>query len=248
MTAALLLLLQTTGSLPAQTVPAQQPAEAPADLAASVQEMQQRIEKLEQTNQQLLKQLEEAKPDASEQVDESIQPANYQPGEDPSGVTSTVPDHIRRAVEDYLKKKDDSGKLSGDYKEVGNKPIMFGKYDNGWLLESPDRAFTIRCGVECQLDMAFLTGSDAVEYGPGGVGDITNGVNIRRGRLDARGTIYENFEYMVQYDFNLAAAVRTSPTQVNIFNSPQPTEVWGMITHLPLVRNIRIGNQKPLWS
>lgn len=175
-----------------------------------------------------------AAPVETRYVQEQVRPSATNLGED----------EVRRIVDDYLREQDEKKQAeAGGFQEVVNNPLMQGKYDNGWLLSSPDKAFTIRAGAECQADAVWMGAANDVQFGAGGVGPVTNGVNIRRGRLDARGTIYENFQYMVQYDFNLATSVNGQ-----VFNSPQPTEFWGMFTNLPFARNIRIGNQKPLWS
>lgn len=131
-----------------------------------------------------------------------------------------------------------------------NKPWLQGKFDNGWQLRSADGNFVLKPDVEVNLDAVWLTADDALQYdGPGAVGPVSDGINVRRGRIGAKGTIYGNFAYMIQYDLNLATTVRNSSgTSTSVINSPQPTEIWGMFRNLPYLRNVRIGNQKPLWS
>jgi phosphate-selective porin OprO and OprP len=214
-----------------------------ADLRALIEQQGRLLEQQARELKELKDRLERIQPLPSPVYTTAA--ANTQPA-NPKGPGD--PDAVKKIVNDYLKAKkegEDRKKKAeeNEFKEVTNNPPLLGKFDNGWMLQSADKAFTMRAGVECQADAAWASASDSAQFGKGGIGDVTDGVNIRRGRLDARGTIYENFQYMIQYDFNLATAVAGS-----VFNSPQPTEFWGMFTQLPFVRNIRIGNQKPLWS
>jgi len=128
--------------------------------------------------------------------------------------------------------------------------MLQGKFDEGWQFRSANGHFVLKPDTEVNLDTVWLTADQSVQYGnPGAIGPVTDGINIRRGRLGAKGTIYENFEYMIQYDFNLATTVRNaSGTGTSVINSPNPTEIWGMFRDLPYLHNVRIGNQKPLWS
>lgn len=127
---------------------------------------------------------------------------------------------------------------------------LYGVFDEGWQLRSEDGNFVLKPDVEVNLDSVWMTANQSIQYGnPGAIGPVTDGINIRRGRLGAKGTIYGNFEYMIQYDFNLATTVRNaSGAAPSVINSPNPTEVWGMFRDLPFLRNVRVGNQKPLWS
>jgi phosphate-selective porin OprO and OprP len=141
--------------------------------------------------------------------------------------------------------------ISGRYAPANpNKSWLQGKFDQGWQLTSGDGNFTLKPDVEVNLDTVWLRAEDDLQYnGPGAVGPVTDGINVRRGRIGAKGTMYGNFEYMIQYDMNLAATTRNgSGAAPNVINSPQPTEIFGAFHNLPFVRTIRIGNQKPLWS
>ncbi len=139
---------------------------------------------------------------------------------------------------------------SGPAAQAQDESVLKGLFDEGWQFRSSTGNFVLRPDVEVNLDTVWLNAENQVQFaGPGAIGPVTDGINIRRGRLGAKGTMYNNFEYMIQYDFNLATTVRNaSGTNTSVINSPNPTEVFGMFTHLPIFRNIRLGNQKPLWS
>ncbi len=209
--------------------------------------MHARLERLERENQELTKKIQFRQLAEEQQIG-----VLYQPPAGQSLVGEAMSEAaVKKIVSDYLKqqKEEEENKKKG-YQELTNKPPLNGKWDNGWTLQSPNKDFTIRAGVEAQADAVWMHADDAVkQVGNGGVGPVTDGTNIRRGRLDVKGTMYETFEYQMQYDFNLGVTVRNAAgTGPTVINSPQPTEFWGMFKHLPLVRQIRIGNQKPLWS
>lgn len=193
-------------------------------------DVQARLEQLERQNRQLARELERQR-----------RAVHGQPG---SGAVSEV--SVRNIVDNYLSERE----LQEDgFQPVTNTPDLYGKFDKGWSLQSQNKAFTIKAGVEAQADVVGMSANPSVEQvGNGGVGPVESGTNIRRGRFDVKGTIYENFQYMMQYDLNLGQTIQQANGTRSVFNSPQPTEFWGMFKNLPFVRQVRIGNQKPLWS
>jgi phosphate-selective porin OprO/OprP len=63
------------------------------------------------------------------------------------------------------------------------------------------------------------------------VGDIQDGAGFRRTRLSAKGAVAENVNYLVQMDFGA-------------IGRPTFTDVWGEITHVPVLGNVRVGQWK----
>ncbi len=63
------------------------------------------------------------------------------------------------------------------------------------------------------------------------LGNLQDGVDFRRLRLSAKGSVIENVNYMIQMDFAF-------------FGRPTFTDVWAEVTHVPLLGNIRLGQWK----
>lgn len=63
------------------------------------------------------------------------------------------------------------------------------------------------------------------------VGDIQDGSGFRRTRLSAKGAVAENVNYFVQMDFGF-------------FGRPTFTDIWGDVTHVPVLGNVRVGQWK----
>lgn len=126
-------------------------------------------------------------------------------------------------------------------------------WDNGFRLESEDQQFHVHIGGNAQVDSTWLIGPNSVFAIPGG-GD--NGVEnasatfLRRVRLRFESDLYDQFDYIVEYDF-AHAENENSGLQPNSFgniaNSPTPCNIWMQIRDVPFAGNVRFGLQvKPL--
>jgi phosphate-selective porin OprO/OprP len=84
--------------------------------------------------------------------------------------------------------------------------------------------------------------------GPNPTGNIQDGVNPRRCRLEVDGTLWEVIDFFAEYEF-LGNTFNTDPTvsanAKNVTDAPGPTDVWATITHLPIIGNFRVGSMKP---
>jgi phosphate-selective porin OprO/OprP len=126
-------------------------------------------------------------------------------------------------------------------------------WDNGLWLDSPDDQFHIHVGGNAQIDSTWLIGPHSVFAIPGGG---QNGVEnaaatmLRRVRLRFEGDLYDQFDYIVEYDFANANNENSGiqpPSFGNIAGSPAPCNVWVQIRDVPFFGNIRFGNQvKPI--
>lgn len=67
------------------------------------------------------------------------------------------------------------------------------------------------------------------------LGDIQDGAGFRRMRMSASGTIHENTNYFAQMDFGF-------------FGRPTFTDVWGEMTDVPVLGNVRVGQWKHPFS
>ena len=249
---------------------AQEAAEQPV---SETESLEARVSRLERENQELkatvMRRLPEAEPAENEnkffQVDAANNTANTAiNGEFRSAVESILAE--QKAAEEDKKKA-----AEADGVEVGKDLNMTAVWKNGVEISTKDKAFRLHVGGRYQFDgSAFSVDRSIQTYDVPGVGapknhintPYTDGVDFRRARFRIDGTMYENIEFAAEYDFinsnnyftNLTPSSTgggTSPAELGIF--PQnplpsavtaPTDLWWTFTHLPVVGNIRVGNQK----
>jgi phosphate-selective porin OprO/OprP len=126
-------------------------------------------------------------------------------------------------------------------------------WDNGLRFASADEQFQLHIGGIAQIDTVWLMGPKSVFALPGGG---ANGVGndqatqLRRAILEADGTIFGQFDYMVEYDFANASNDNSGlqPASFgNLTSSPAPLNIWMQLREMPYLGNVRIGNQtKPI--
>src|SRR5262249_11565270 len=77
-------------------------------------------------------------------------------------------------------------------------------WDNGLWLDSPDDQFHIHVGGNSQIDTTWLIGPHGVFAIPGGgMNGVENAAAtmLRRVRLRLEGDLYDQFDYIIEYDF-----------------------------------------------
>ncbi|WP_162669497.1 OprO/OprP family phosphate-selective porin [Gemmata massiliana] len=117
---------------------------------------------------------------------------------------------------------------------------------NGLRFESADKAFSLAVGGRVQFDAVSYLTTTAMRRNVPGNNPLEDGVSFRRFRFDVGGTIYKNIEFYAQIDF--VNGFVTSVADNRQSNVPAPTDLWVTYKDLPWVGNIRVGNQKPLYS
>jgi phosphate-selective porin OprO/OprP len=136
---------------------------------------------------------------------------------------------------------------------VGDSMGMTAKWRNGGVwVETVDKAFQFHLGGRLQLDYVFNDFNENISYSRGGLGPYPDGVNIRRARLTAEGTFYETTNFCIEFDFVNSFDTRNGTTAkapnypiTTDVNTPAPTDLWIEFAKIPLIGNIRVGNQKP---
>lgn len=118
---------------------------------------------------------------------------------------------------------------------------------NGFEAISADKNFSIHVGGRVQLDGVALQDSDLVLTGVG----TDDAVNFRRARLRVDGTMYKTMGWCAEFDFVNGQDFDplNGPTPVtrltgDVGNVVGPTDLWWLFTEVPIVGNVRIGNQK----
>ncbi len=100
-------------------------------------------------------------------------------------------------------------------------------WKNGLRFETLDGSFKLRLGGRAQIDVAAFAPRGDIEQD---AGDLDNGIEMRRARLRAQGTIYDNTHFKVQFDF---ADGEAAFKDVNIG-----------LSKIPIIGNIRFGHFK----
>jgi phosphate-selective porin OprO/OprP len=119
------------------------------------------------------------------------------------------------------------------------KPV----WKNQLFFESEDRSFSLFVGGRAQFDAASYLVPRTIRSAVAGIEPLEDGVSIRRLRLQAGGTIYRNYEFLVELDFANAYVVEPRPGRSE--NTVVPTDVWFGFREVPVVGNVRVGHQKP---
>lgn len=121
-----------------------------------------------------------------------------------------------------------------------SRPALKAEWRNGLQIMSRDEAFRIHVGGNVQFDAGWNAASEAVEFGPGGIGELQDGATFRRASLRVDGTLYENISWLVEYDFANTIINDTESGPVPI-GTTGFTEVSVTISSLPCVGNLRAG-------
>jgi phosphate-selective porin OprO/OprP len=126
-------------------------------------------------------------------------------------------------------------------------------WDDGLRFQSADDRFQVHVGGIAQVDTVWLIGPQSVFALPGGG---SNGVGnaqatqLRRAILEVEGTIFGQFDYVVEYDFANASNDNSGlqpPSFGNLTSSPAPLNIWMQVRDVPYLGNVRAGSQaKPI--
>jgi phosphate-selective porin OprO/OprP len=126
-------------------------------------------------------------------------------------------------------------------------------WDDGLRFQSADERFHLHVGGAGQIDSVWLVGPHSLFDTPSG---STSGVGnaaatqIRRAVLQADGDIFDQFDYIVQFDFANASNDNSGlqpPSFGNLTSSPAPHNIWMQVRDVPWLGNVRFGNQvKPI--
>ena len=147
--------------------------------------------------------------------------------------------------------------LTDDALTVGADVDMKVRWNNGLEFMSTNREFRVHVGGRAQFDTTSFTAGPGINQTPanGGVNPrLAGATNFRRGRFRIDGQMYENFEWLTEFDFINQLTVDSlsdptiGPLENTVAPNPAPTEVWLAITQLPYVGNLVVGNQNTLTS
>ena len=152
---------------------------------------------------------------------------------------------IKKIIDQHLKDKEAEKESKLSDKEKKERDLaMTARWNDGLELQSKNKHFRTHVGGRYQFDTAWFSVPQNVNQNintPYG-----DGVDFRRARLRVDGTLYEVHDFAAEFDLVNAIRVRSQPGTVNFFDAsvPAPTDLWWSIKELPMVGNMKIGNQK----
>lgn len=130
-----------------------------------------------------------------------------------------------------------------------NRVPLQAYWDYGLRFMTDNEKFNLHIGGVGQVDSVYFFGPSDIFAGPGGA---ANGIGdaqatfLRRAILQAEGRIYDRFDFMLQYDFANASndtSGQQPPSFGNLAGNPAPLNIWLQVRDVPMLGNVRIGNQ-----
>ncbi len=132
---------------------------------------------------------------------------------------------INKAQHEELLKKDTAGKT--EKSSIDDVSVKLDK--KGLRFESADKAFKLKIGGRIHADFTQHINGSGIDGNAG----ATNGMEIRRGRIHLKGTVWNDFNFVSQFDF--------ADNKVGI------KDLYLQYTGLDWL-NITVGNQKQAMS
>lgn len=199
---------------------------------SELDDIRARLEALESQDEPLAHPLESAPAPA-----QSIAPMNWEADSDFESWQPPAPEPVPRL---------DYSRMPQHYfphTEGGvDQPSMHASWHHGLELKSADEAFRIHLGGQTQFDASWYDADSDVQRNINT--PYEDGVDLRRARLRADGTMYEFIDFAFEYDFVNAVRARDASGGTTDFAVPGFTDFWWTFTKLPSVGNIRVGNHK----
>jgi phosphate-selective porin OprO/OprP len=119
---------------------------------------------------------------------------------------------------------------------------------DGLRFRSADDAFHVHVGGNAQIDSTWLIGPKSAFALPNGTTSGAGNASatfLRRVRLRVEGDIYDQFDFIVEYDFANASNEndgQQSPSFGNLSGQPAPANIWMQVRDVPFLGNVRFGN------
>jgi phosphate-selective porin OprO/OprP len=130
---------------------------------------------------------------------------------------------------------------------------LHAEWDHALWFVSTDNDYRIHVGGNLQWDSVWLIGPKGVLAEPSSNGTSTQNFPatlLRRARIRLNGSLFDRFDYMIEYDFANAVNENNGdqpPTISNVNISPQPINVWVQMRDVPFFGTVRVGQQvKPI--
>ena len=134
----------------------------------------------------------------------------------------------------------------------GDNPRRFplvANWTDGLHLESEDKQYHFHFGGIGQIDSVWYIGpASAFNNAGGSSSTVQNSAAtlLRRAILQADGDLFQQFDYVIQFDFANASNDNDgeqAPTFGNLTTSPAPLNIWLQVRDVPYLGYVRVGNQ-----
>jgi len=128
------------------------------------------------------------------------------------------------------------------------KYLLSAGWINGLRFASADDSFHVHVGGNAQIDSTWLIapkGAFALPNGSISGAGNASATFLRRARLRVDGDIYDQFDFVVEYDFANANNENDGlqpPSFGNITGSPSPANIWMQVRDVPFFGSVRLGN------
>jgi phosphate-selective porin OprO and OprP len=119
---------------------------------------------------------------------------------------------------------------------------MNATWRDGLEFQSLDNMFRVHVGGFLAFDYGWNAASHAVQFGPGGTGELADGADFRYARIRIDGTAYEHVEWVAEFDFSNSVNNDTSTSTAPI-GSPSFSNVWVGYNDIPYIGTLRAGWQ-----
>jgi len=151
-------------------------------------------------------------------------------------------DKDQEAGKEKPKQDGEEPKKEDDNKTKSDEHVFKVTWKDQLFFQTSDKAFRLHVGGRFHCDMAWFTADKQVENGPGGVGPLIDGANFRRARVRFDGTIWDNIDFVSEYDFTNQRDDRGNFIGVGIFDN------YIQVSQLPVVGHYRVGHFREPFS
>ena len=165
--------------------------------------------------------------------------------EDVAKAKGLIESDIKKIIDKHLKDKEAEKESKLTTKEKKDRDLaMTAKWNDGPEFSTKDKQFRVHVGGRVQFDSAWYDVPQNVNQNINA--PYGDGADFRRARMRLDGTLYEVHEFAFEYDFVNSIRVRNQPGSTGFLDEAvtSPTDLWWTIHELPIVGNLKIGNQK----
>lgn len=159
---------------------------------------------------------------------------------------------VRAILDRYFAEKEAKKKAEEDAAReagyvIGSDPKMDGSWNNGFEAITQHKDFRVHIGGRSQLDTSWYAADTTVNQNINR--PYADGIDVRRARLRIDGTMYEQIDWAVEYDFVQGFRVQNQPANATTpsfsdVTLTAPTDLWWTFKELPVIGNVRLGIHK----
>lgn len=165
-------------------------------------------------------------------------------------ISDLTREQIEKIVKDYLTSQEEKKKTTELEKKkqaeseghVVGSDLGFKAFwsNQGLTFETASKDFRVHVGGRFDVDAAWFAAGQELQTGKGGVGLLEDGADFRRARVTVNGMMYEIVNWVSEFTFDTALEGQTI--------HPGFIDVYGEVTHLPWIGNVRAGHFREPFS